>query len=171
MTTPSVAVDAVSAMTTELARNAFGPFFATPCGILAPLLSRLESQGGYVTVSREDNAVGLAAGSALAGRLPVALMQNSGFGQSVNALASLIVPYQVPILLVVSLRGTGADTTAENLPMGRATVPILDELGIGHATFAPERAAEQLARARDTLTRLRRPTALLVRPDAFGWEA
>ncbi|WUC76889.1 thiamine pyrophosphate-binding protein [Streptomyces sp. NBC_00536] len=158
-------------MTRELTGNAFGPFFATPCGILAPLLTELESRGDLVTVSREDNAVGLAAGSALAGRMPVALMQNSGLGQSVNALASLIVPYQMPILLVISLRGTGLDTTAENLPMGRATLPILDALGIAHETFAAEHAAEQLARARDTLTHLRRPAALLIRPDAFGWEA
>ena len=148
-----------------------GPYFGTPCGILSPLLGLLEAGADYRVVAREDNAVGLAAGVALSGRPATVLMQNSGFGQCVNALASLVLPYQIPILLIVSMRGTAPDTTTENLAMGRLTEPILRGLGLEHAYFASSDAAEQLAHVAKVLRTERRPYALLVRPNEFGWSA
>ncbi|MEU4685782.1 thiamine pyrophosphate-binding protein [Streptomyces xinghaiensis] len=154
-----------------LVRHGFGPYFATPCGILAPLLDRLEAEPGYHVVTREDNAIGQAAGAALAGAAPVALMQNSGFGQSVNALASLVVPYEIPMLLIVSLRGVDPDPTPENLGMGRFTATALDTLGIPHRVLDPGTAAERVGWARRVLREPRSAAALLVRPDTFGWKA
>ncbi|MEU0896312.1 hypothetical protein [Streptomyces massasporeus] len=78
--------------------SGFWPFYGTPCGILAPLFTAVDLRAGLLPVVREDNAVGLAAGAAPAGRAPVVLMQNSGPGQSVNALASLIVVYGLAML-------------------------------------------------------------------------
>ncbi|MGA4844119.1 thiamine pyrophosphate-binding protein [Streptomyces sp. G45] len=146
----------------------FGPFFGTPCGILAPLYRTLEERAGLLTVAREDNAVGLAAGAALAGRAPAVLMQNSGLAQSVNALASLVVPYRIPLLLVVSLRGVDPDPTPENTVMGRLTAPLLDSLGIPAVTLADP---VDLERLRHVVHVERGPAALLVEPTAFGWRA
>lgn len=70
----------------ELLDHGFSPFYGTPCGILAPLYAALEDKSDLLTVPREDTAIGVAAGAAAAGHLPVVLMQNSGLGQSVNAL-------------------------------------------------------------------------------------
>jgi sulfopyruvate decarboxylase subunit alpha len=155
----------------ELILNGFGPFYGTPCGILAPLYRAAEERAGLLTVSREDNAVGVAAGAALAGRIPVVLMQNSGLGQSVNALASLVVPYRVPMLLVVSVRGVDIDPTAENQVMGRLTEPLLTGLGIESAVLDVDDPGTQLAWAADVVQRDRRPAALLVQPASFGWRA
>ncbi|MFD9305175.1 thiamine pyrophosphate-binding protein [Streptomyces sp. NPDC060048] len=154
-----------------LITRGLGPYFGTPCGVLAPLLSLLGDRDDYHVVAREDNAVAMAAGAALAGRTPVVLMQNSGFGQSVNALASLVVPYRIPMLLVVSLRGIHPDRTSENLVMGQLTEPILAGLGVESACLVSERADEQLAVAHRVLTEERRAYALLVRPDAFSWRS
>ncbi|WP_216207592.1 thiamine pyrophosphate-binding protein [Amycolatopsis aidingensis] len=151
----------------QLAEAGFAPFFGTPCGILAPLYRQLERQAEMRTITREDNAVGVAAGTALAGRFPVVLMQNSGLGQSVNVLASLVVPYRIPLLLVVSLRGTGPDPTPENQPMGGLTVPVLSGLDIPVETVGSPEVPGFLDRAR----RDRRAAALLVPPAAFGWRA
>lgn len=120
-------------------------------------------------MSREDNALALAAGCALAGRSPVALMQNSGLGQAVNVLASLVVPYRIPLLLVVSLRGTPPDTTAENLGMGRLTTTVLTDLGLLHEALAPGRDDEQVASAAREVHERARPFALLVPPAHFAW--
>ncbi|SDW49819.1 phosphonopyruvate decarboxylase [Amycolatopsis xylanica] len=144
-----------------------GPYLATPCGVLAPLLRELGQS--VITVPREETAVGLAAGAALGGRRPVVLMQNSGFGASVNGIASLIRPYEIPILLVISLRGVAPDHTSENLVMGKATEPILDLLGVPHRTLRQDRLAEHLGWAADTLATRRGAVALLVPPDLFGW--
>lgn len=144
----------------------FAPCFGTPCGILAPLYAALP---GLRTVAREDNAVGMAAGAALAGHAPVVLMQNSGLGQSVNALASLVVPYRIPMLLVVSVRGADGDPTPENRVMGRLTEPLLAGLGVPAELLDAVCVEEQVARLRQVVRE--RPAALLVPPPALGWRA
>ncbi|WP_086563293.1 hypothetical protein [Streptomyces africanus] len=154
----------------RLVHSGFGPFYGTPCGILAPLFTAIDHRTGLRPVVREDNAVGLAAGAALAGRAPVVLMQNSGLGQSVNVLASLIVPYDLAILLIVSLRGIQPDRTQENVVMGRITEPLLGGLGIETATLdTADDAAARAAWAHEVVVRQSRPAALLVTPAAFGW--
>lgn len=156
----------------ELISNEFGPFFGTPCGILAQLYSACEERAGLITVAREDNAVGIAAGAALAGHYPVVLMQNSGLGQSVNAIASLILPYRIPILLIVSMRGIPPDPTQENEAMGRVTEPLLRGLGISTVTLDPaDDTAAQIWMIRALVRDEGHPTALLIPPTAFGWHA
>lgn len=150
-----------------LLRRGLGPLLATPCGVLAPLLKALGSN--VLNVPREETAIGVAAGAAMAGRRPVVLMQNSGFGASINALASLVQPYGVPMLLVVSLRGTAPDSTTENLLMGSATAAVLDLLGIPHRTVAANSVATAVAWAFDTGADRAGATALLVPPSLFGW--
>ncbi|MFE6916044.1 thiamine pyrophosphate-binding protein [Streptomyces rubiginosohelvolus] len=153
-----------------LADRGFGPYYGTPCGILAPLFAAVDRRAGLLPVVREDNAVGMAAGAALAGKAPVVLMQNSGLGQSVNALASLTVPYGLAMLLIVSLRGVAPDPTQENLVMGRVTEPLLAGLGIETATLNTVAGpAERAAWAHEVVVRQGRPAALLVPPTAFGW--
>lgn len=165
-------LDVATELGDALVAAGFGPFLGTPCGILAPLLRALDERVGVVTVAREDNAVGMAAGAALAGRCPVVLMQNSGLGQSVNAIASLVTPYRLPMLFVVSLRGIDPDPTQENLVMGRLTRMLLDELDVEtsvlDADVEPVRAA---ARAAEIVRLLGRAAALLIPPPAFGWHA
>lgn len=167
MTTATLRAPLAERLATDLGTD-FGPFFGTPCGILAPLYRALEERSGLLTVAREDNAVGVAAGAALAGRAPVVLMQNSGLAQSVNALASLVVPYAIPMLLVVSLRGVDPDPTPENTVMGRLTAPLIDSLGIEATTLSDP---VDLDRTRHLVHTERRAAALLVPPTAFGWRA
>ncbi|WP_320068925.1 thiamine pyrophosphate-binding protein [Micromonospora sp. RTGN7] len=164
-------LDCASTLSEALLEHDFAPFFGTPCGILAPLYGRLEAAANLWTVSREDNAVGVAAGAAMAGKSPVVLMQNSGLGQSVNAIASLIVPYQIPMLLVVSMRGAPPDFTTENIVMGRLTEPILTQAGIPTAHLDEENLAAQVGWAHGLVVERRQPAALLVPPALFGWRA
>ena len=51
------------------------------------------------------DAVGIAAGVYLGGGLPVVMFQNSGLGNAVNPFTSLIQTFQIPILMIVTLRG------------------------------------------------------------------
>jgi sulfopyruvate decarboxylase subunit alpha len=165
-------VDVAHQLCDDLVDAGFSPFLGTPCGILAPLYRVLEERAGLRTVAREDNAVGIAAGAALAGKFPVVLMQNSGLGQSVNALASLVEPYRLGMLLVVSLRGVDPDPTQENLVMGRLTEPLLEGLGVAATTLVPgEEVTKSVAWAADLVQRQGRPAALLVPPPLFGWHA
>ena len=70
--------------------------------------------------TREEEAFGIAAGLYLGGRLPTVMLQSSGLGNSLNALTSLLMPYQIPVLMVVSMRGDHGEWNAAQVPMGRA---------------------------------------------------
>lgn len=143
---------------------------ATPCGILAPLLIELEhSHGRFAYVHREDNAVAFAAGNAMAGKRSLVVMQNSGFGQSVNVLASLVEPFRLPIGLIISMRGTDGDTTRENHGMGQVTQPVLDRLGLPWRTLSAADYEEPLRWLKRTVVAGGRPAALLVEPSFLGW--
>ena len=113
--------------------------------------------------TREEEAVGIAAGLYLGGRRPAVLLQSSGLGNALNAVTSLVVPYQIPMLIVVSMRGDVGEWNAAQVPMGRAVRPILDAIGIAHATIESPADAERIvALTAATAFGTRMPVACLV---------
>jgi sulfopyruvate decarboxylase subunit alpha len=131
-----------------------------------------------VLATREEEAFGIAAGLYLGGRPPTVMLQSSGLGNSLNAVTSLLLPYQIPVLVVVSLRGDAGEWNAAQVPMGRAVRAIFDALGVPHWTVeSAGAAAEIVGRAGKTVfdTRTigacllpRRVTADVVRPPGDG---
>jgi sulfopyruvate decarboxylase alpha subunit len=113
--------------------------------------------------TREEEAVGIAAGLALGGERPALMMQSSGVGNAVNGLASLLVAYHLPALLLVSMRGDPGEWNWAQVPMGRAVGPILDALGIQHLTVDRAEAAGESVRACGALAfGTRYPAAVLL---------
>jgi sulfopyruvate decarboxylase subunit alpha len=96
--------------------------------------------------TREEEAFGIAAGLYLGGRRPTVLLQSSGIGNSLNALTSLLIPYQIPALMVVSMRGDRGEWNAAQVPMGRAVRSIFDSIGVPHATVESADAAAETVR-------------------------
>jgi hypothetical protein len=74
--------------------------------------------------TREEEAFGIAAGSYLGGKRPTVMLQSSGLGNSINALTSLFVPYQIPALILISMRGDEGEWNSAQVPMGRAVRPF-----------------------------------------------
>jgi sulfopyruvate decarboxylase subunit alpha len=87
-----------------------------------------------ILATREEEAFGIAAGLYLGGRLPTVMLQSSGLGNSLNALTSLLLPYKIPVLIVISMRGDAGEWNPAQEPMGRAVRPVLDAMDIPHAT-------------------------------------
>ena len=108
-------------------------FYASvPCNTFTGLLRALDQDPRvqHVPVTREEEGVGLCAGAALAGRLPVLVMLNSGLGNCLNALLSCTQLYGLPLVLLVSYRGGPDELIDAQRPMGRAMRPLLAALGI-----------------------------------------
>ena len=96
--------------------------------------------------TREEEAFGIAAGLYLGGKRPTVMLQSSGLGNSVNALASLLVPYRIPVLIVISMRGGAGEWNAAQEPMGRAVPAICDALGMPHVlASSPETTADLIS--------------------------
>jgi sulfopyruvate decarboxylase subunit alpha len=104
-----------------------------PDNPLSHVLRVLEERHPDVSTTiatREEEAFGIAAGLYLGGMRPTVLLQSSGLGNSINALSSLLVPYQIPALVLISMRGDAGEWNAAQVPMGRAVAPICDALGL-----------------------------------------
>lgn len=105
-----------------------------PDKVLAPLIKRLHADS-YFTVlcpAREEEAVGIVTGAYMGGLRGIVLMQTSGFATLTNALASLAVPYQIPLLMMISERGTLGDFQQAQAIVCRTMRPVLETLGIEH---------------------------------------
>ena len=63
---------------------------SVPCILLKNLLMIIDEKNEiqHVPVTREEEGVGIAAGAYLGGKIPLILMQNSGLGNSINAIYS-----------------------------------------------------------------------------------
>jgi phosphonopyruvate decarboxylase len=147
-----------------LEREGFDFFAGVPCSLLTGVIRLLDSEPryGYVSAVKEDAAVGMAAGAWMGGGLPVVFMQNSGLGTSFNALASLTLMYELPLLLVVSWRGQDGKDAPEHILMGQITGDVLDALGIPQQLLEPERIEEQIAAAARQIEATHKPAALVV---------
>ena len=117
-----------------------------PDSIVYKVLALLEKDPFFdmVPVAREEEGIGILAGAYLGGRRGALFCQNSGFGNSINALASLAVPWQTPICLFLGQRGELGEFNVSQTGMGRATRPILDALGIPHVTLTDPNTVEAL---------------------------
>lgn len=110
-------------------------FLTVPCKLLGNMINLLEAEkaGGnivYTPVSREEEGVGIMAGAWLAGRTPVMFMQNSGFGNSANAVLSLLQYYRIPAIFVMSHRGSEGEPIEAQRLMGNAITGLMAASGV-----------------------------------------
>lgn len=151
----------------RLRREGFDFFTGVPCSLVGPVIAELERRNVYFPETREDAALGVAAGAYMAGRLPVVVMQNSGLGVSLNALGSLHILYAMPCLILVTWRGFEGKDAPEHLVMGRVLPQLLDLFEIPHRAPSPDALEADVGWAAEELRRTRRPVALIVRPGLF----
>jgi sulfopyruvate decarboxylase subunit alpha len=149
----------------HLLREAGFDFFTgVPCSLAKSLIATLEERGGYIPETREDAAVGLAAGAYMAGKQPTVIMQNSGLGVCVNALASLSLMYNFPCLLLITWRGYQGKDAPEHLIMGDISPTLLATLKIPHQVLDSDTVRESIDWAAETLKQTSKPVALLLPP-------
>jgi sulfopyruvate decarboxylase subunit alpha len=100
-----------------------------------------------ILATREEEAFGIAAGLYLGGRRPAVMLQSSGVGNSLNAITSLLLPYRIPVLMVVNIRGEPGEWNEAQVPMGRALGPIFAAIGVAHSTVDSAGSAAEAVEA------------------------
>jgi len=78
-----------------------------------------------VDAAREEEAVAIACGAALAGGRGAVLIQNAGLFNCGGVLAGLVELYRIPCFFIVSYRGDRRDPVYYHEPKGRVTEPTL----------------------------------------------
>jgi sulfopyruvate decarboxylase alpha subunit len=107
-----------------------------PDRVLTTLIKNLHADSYFTTfpTAREEEAVGIVSGAWMGGLRGAVLMQTSGFATLANVLASLAVPYQIPLIMFVSERGTLGEFNYGQSLVCRTMRPVLDSLAMEHHT-------------------------------------
>ncbi len=115
-----------------------------PCSFLNPFINYTigDEELTYISSANEGDAVAAASGAALAGHRSVAMMQNSGLGNAVSPLSSLNHIFQIPLLLIITLRGEpGKPDEPQHELMGQITLQLLETMRIPWSWF-PDQAKD-----------------------------
>ena len=108
-----------------------------PDRVLTTLIKCLHADPFFTTfaTAREEEAVGIVSGAWMGAVRGAVLMQTSGFATLANVLASLAIPYQIPLIMFVSERGTLGEFNYGQSMVCRTMRPVLDSLAMEHHTI------------------------------------
>jgi len=150
---------------TLLKKNGFDFYTGVPCSILGDIINHLSKskEFTYVPATREDEALGLAAGVYMGGKKPVVLMQNSGLGVSINALTSLVLLYKLPILLIISWRGCKGKDAPQHVLMGKYMLDFLGTMNIPTKILMKDILEKQLMDSIQIIKDQEAPVALVLK--------
>ena len=127
-----------------------------------------------IIAANEGAAVGIAAGYHLAtGKIPVVYMQNSGLGNAINPLVSLIdnKVYNIPLLILIGWRGEpGQHDEPQHKKQGEITLELLDTLGIEYSVLSKEVdvVLKQIDKGIDYIINSNNAYAFVIQKDTFS---
>lgn len=142
---------------------------SVPCKQLGGVIECVEKHPDimHIPVNREDEGMGLCAGAYLGGKRPCIFMQNTALGVTVNALATLIQFYQLPLPMLISYRGELGERVACQVEMAIHTKAILNQLNIQTYHFHNPEDVRELEGIINHSFMSKKPTAILT--DGTFW--
>ncbi len=149
----------------------FNFFTGTPCSYLKPFINYVIDTDGldFIDSVNEGDAVAIAAGATVAGKRAVVMFQNSGLGNAVNPLTSLTYTFNLPVMVITTLRGEpgGATDEPQHELMGQITTAMLETMKMAWAYF-PQTEIEvmpALKLADDYMKKNNQPYVFVMRKD------
>lgn len=119
-----------------------------------------------VRLAKEEEGVGISAGAHLAGVKSAMLMQNHGFLASINGIVSCAQLYRIPLLMLISDRGTFGEADPWQTEGGAVTADLLATLRIPCDRLDdPAHVAHRIHRAQTLAYASNKPVALLLGRD------
>jgi sulfopyruvate decarboxylase alpha subunit len=127
MTTHDWSKDVFEAM----GARSIGTVATVPDGGLTGLLTLCEAdpETRIVTLTTEEEGIGITAGLWLGGKRGMIAMQSSGIGNCINALG-YAATLRAPCLMLVTMRGQWGEFNPWQVPMGQATPTVLEAMGV-----------------------------------------
>ncbi|MDJ0826882.1 MAG: sulfopyruvate decarboxylase subunit alpha [Rhodobacter sp.] len=117
-----------------------------PCKQLAGVIAEIDARDEiyHIPSNKEDEGMGLCAGAFMGGKRPAIIMQNTAIGVTINALATLIQYYRMPLPMIISYRGELREPIACQVEMAVHTKALLAQLHIPTYHFHHQSDVEEL---------------------------
>ncbi|MBE5943321.1 MAG: phosphonopyruvate decarboxylase [Lachnospiraceae bacterium] len=131
----------------------------------------------HMIAANEGNCAALAAGYHLAtGKVPVVYMQNSGEGNIINPVASLLNDkvYAIPVIFIVGWRGEpGVHDEPQHIYQGEVTVKLLEDMDIKPFVIGKETTEEELLQVMEDYKKILavgKNVAFVIRKGAISYD-
>jgi sulfopyruvate decarboxylase subunit alpha len=153
----------------DLIKNDVGFVTTVPCKQLAGVIEVVEKNNKimHVPSNHEAEGMGLCAGAYMGGTRGCIIMQNTAIGVTINALATLIQYYQIPLPMLISYRGEVGERVACQVEMAVHTKALLAEMNIPTYHFHDGSQIEEFDGILNHTFMSKKPTAILT--DASFW--
>lgn len=141
--------------------------------VCAYITDNVDPERNIITAN-EGSAVAIATGHYLAtDEIPLIYMQNSGIGNAINPLLSLVDEkvYSIPMLLMIGWRGEpGVHDEPQHIKQGEVTLPLLDAMDIPYSILPEDNNSvlKMLDSAISNIRECKKPYAIIVRKGTFG---
>lgn len=141
-----------------------------PCKQLAGVIERIDAHPAihHVPSNKEDEGIGLCAGSFMGGKRGAIVMQNTAIGVTINTLVTLTQYYRMPLPMIISYRGELGEPVACQVEMAVHTKALLAELKIPTYHFHREADVDEFDAILRHCFMCNKPVAVLT--DASFWQ-
>jgi sulfopyruvate decarboxylase alpha subunit len=154
----------------EMKARAISTVATIPDGGLTRLLQMCEADADMrvVTLSTEEEGIGVVTGLHLGGKRGMIAMQSSGVGNCINALGYPLA-LRTPCLMLVTMRGQWGEFNPWQMPAGNATPKALELMGVKiYPVDKPDEVGETFAAAADIAFNGNLSAAVLVSQRVIG---
>ena len=105
-------------------------FVGVPDSTLKHFISEGLKIKKIIISTREEEAIGIAAGMSLSKSNSLVFMQNAGFANSLSTITSLVELYEIPLIFLIGWRGYLSDDAPEHLKIGKIQPELLKIIGL-----------------------------------------
>ena len=113
-----------------LLRNGVENFIGVPDSTMKHFISQGLKKKKILITTREEEAIGIAAGMSLSKQCSLVFMQNAGFANSISTITSLVQIYEFPIIFLIGWRGYLKNDAPEHYKIGRIQPDLIKLIGL-----------------------------------------
>ena len=118
--------------------NGIKNYVGVPDSTLKKFISHGIKKERILIATREEEAIGIAAGMLLSKKPSLVFMQNAGFANSISTIASLVGLYKIPIIFLIGWRGYLKTDAPEHLKIGKIQNKLLKALDLNTKILTDE---------------------------------
>lgn len=156
---PAAGAGATAQVVEELAACGIKLVASLPDNWIAELIDQIDRDARFVhvPVNREESAIGLASGAFFSGQRSAALMGASGLMTTVYAITKINYTYEIPFLLMTTLRGALDDPSHHHLSNGLYLTRVMDAISLPYTVIDSPEKIPQIAQAYAQARSMNRP--------------
>ena len=113
-----------------LLKNRVQNFIGVPDSTMKHFIKQGFKKNKILITTREEEAIGIAAGMSMSGSNSLVFMQNAGFANSISTITSLVQLYQIPMIFLIGWRGFLENDAPEHTKIGKIQPKLLQALSL-----------------------------------------